>query len=148
MSNDIYDIVPLRISPLTHNLELVRSYIARAMTSTLLTSGEQHGIVLAVDEACANLMAHAVSMQPSHDIEVRVCVTPQDIVIEIRDMSEAFDPRLVEQPDMEVYFREMRSGGLGIALIRRVMDTIDYLPASSDTPFNRLILRKRHRSAS
>lgn len=118
------------------------------MTTSPLTSGEQQGIVLAVDEACANLMAHAVAKQPSHDIEVRVAVTPQDIIIEIRDVSEAFDPRTVEQPDMAAYFREMRSGGLGIALIRRLMDAIDYLPASSDTPYNRLILRKRHRSAS
>lgn len=148
MKSNIHDTTPLRISPRTHNLEVVRAYIADAVSQTLLTAGEQHGVVLAVDEACANLMSHGVAMHSSHDIEVRVVVTGQEIVIEIRDVSEAFDPRMVESPDMAVYFQEMRSGGLGIALIRRVMDTIDYLPASSDIPFNRLILRKHHRSAS
>lgn len=148
MKSQHHDIAPLRILPNTRNLERIRSYVGSAITTSVLTSVEQNGVVLAVDEACANLIAHGVTAQPAQEIEVRIDVTGQEITIEIRDGSHAFDPRTVAQPDMETYFREMRSGGLGIALIRRVMDQIDYVPASVETPFNRLILRKRHRSAS
>ncbi len=148
MSIDHYDIEPLRILPQTRNLEHVRTFIDGAMGATNLTSVERNGIVLAVDEACANLIAHAVSAQPREEIEVWVRVTHFEIEIEIRDRSMAFDPRSVEPPDMAAYFREMRSGGLGIALIRRVMDQIEYIPATMEAPYNRLILRKRHRSAS
>ncbi len=148
MSPEHYDIESLRILPQTRNLEHVRSFIDGAIGATNLTTVERNGIVLAVDEACANLIAHAVSAQPLDEIEVRVSVTCYEIEIEIRDRSKAFDPRSVEPPDMAAYFREMRSGGLGIALIRRVMDQIEYLPATMEAPYNRLILRKRHRSAS
>lgn len=143
-----HHLTPLRILPRTENLERIRSYIAGAISSTFLTDAERHGIVLAVDEACANLFTHAIAMRPTSEIELRIVVTEHDITIEIRDQSVAFDLRDVDQPDMAVYFREMRPGGLGIALIRRVMDQIDYQPASADMPYNCLILRKRHRSAS
>lgn len=148
MNPQQHDIEPLRIIPNTRNLERIRTYVGSAITTSVLTSVEQHGVVLAVDEACANLIAHGVSSRPLQEIEVRIDVTGQEITIEIRDGLRAFDPRTVAQPDMELYFQEMRSGGLGIALIRRVMDQIEYVPASAEAPFNRLILRKRHRSAS
>ena len=139
---------PLRILPRTEHLERVRSYIENAITSTFLTAVEQNGVVLAVDEACANLIAHAVEIAGTREIEILITVTSQDIAIEIRDQTRAFDPREVAAPDMTAYFRDMRSGGLGIALMRRVMDRIEYIPATQDAPFNRLIMHKRHRSAS
>lgn len=148
MSGDATYRQPLRIPPRTEHLERVRSYIGNAITSTFLTAIEQNGVVLAVDEACANLIAHAVEVSGTREIEVVVTVTSQDIAIEIRDQTRAFDPRAVASPDMSDYFREMRSGGLGIALMRRVMDQIEYIPATQEAPFNRLILHKRHRSAS
>ncbi len=148
MTNNPYHLTPLRIVPSTENLERIRAYIASAIVSTFLSEVERNGIILAVDEACANLFTHAVAMCPTSVIELRIVVTEHVVTIEIRDQSAAFDLRDVDQPDMDDYFREMRPGGLGIALIRRVMDQIDYVPASADIPFNRLILRKHHRSAS
>ena len=139
---------PLRFLPRTENLERVRRFISRAITSTVLTAVERNGVVLAVDEACANLIAHAVELRTTHEIEVAIEITPTIIAIEIRDQSVSFDPRGVEQPNMTEYFSEMRTGGLGIALMKRVMDHIEYIPASPDAPLNRLIMHKRHRSTS
>ena len=148
MTTSSNHLAPLRILPRTENLERIRAYVGSAIVSTFLTDGERNGIVLAVDEAVANIVTHAAALGPTTEIELRIVVSDHDIAIEIRDQSAAFDLRDVDQPDMAAYFREMRPGGLGIALIRRVMDQIDYVPASADIPFNRLILRKHHRSAS
>lgn len=148
MSNRTPSCEPLRFLPRTENLEHVRTYVRSAIVSTFLTAVERNGVVLAVDEACANLIAHAADLHEAREIEVAIEITPVDIAIEIRDQSASFDPRGVAQPNMADYFREMRTGGLGIALIKRVMDQIEYIPASADAPVNRLIMHKRHRSAS
>ena len=77
MKSQHHDIAPLRILPNTRNLERIRSYVGSAITTSVLTSVEQNGVVLAVDEACANLIAHGVTAQPAQEIEVRIDVTGQ-----------------------------------------------------------------------
>jgi serine/threonine-protein kinase RsbW len=134
----------LTISTSTDNLHRVRAFIHEQIAGTGFTEFEENGIVLAVDEACANLINHAYSKEPGHEIEITVEVDDREVRIEILDAARPFDPSTIAAPDMDAYFRERRVGGLGISLMRRVMDEVRYIPSGEGRDRNRLILTKRH----
>jgi len=139
------DIPVLTVSAATERLADVRDFVRSRLVGLGFTEIEEQGIVLAVDEACSNLIRHAFHNDASKTFSISVTVTDSDVRVEIRDTSPAFDPCCAGLPDMAAYFRDRRAGGLGILIMTRVMDDIDYHPAGNGTPFNTLILTK-HRS--
>ena len=94
--------------------------------------------VLAVDEACANIIRHAYGGETRGGIGLRVSRVDDVLSFELTDDAPCVDPgRMRPKP-----LGECRAGGLGIALIDTVMDTWHVEPASSKSG-NRLVLRKR-----
>ncbi len=95
-------------------------------------------LVLAVDEACTNIIRHAYGAEGHGGIGLRVSRADDVLSFELTDDAPCVDPtRMKPKP-----LGECRAGGLGIALIDTVMDTWHVEPASSKCG-NRLILRKR-----
>ena len=106
-------------------------------------------LVLAVDEALANVIGHAASdLSAAHgaessddDIAFEIAVTQETIEVQITDAFAAFDPRGVADFQLGERVRQRRRGGLGVGIMRRVLDQIDYTRV--DGRFNRLRLVKR-----
>jgi len=99
-------------------------------------------IVLAVDEACTNLIKYGYFQNPDHTIKIEIEHDKNAFIIKILDTSNPFNPK--ERPDTDVksYIRQMLKGGLGIQIIKLVIDEIDYIPASINNNENLLILKK------
>lgn len=81
-------------------------------------------IVLAVDEACQNIIRHAYAGDPDGVIELRVERRADELVFSLRDDASAVDPEKVKPRDLD----DLRAGGLGTHLIRQVMDRADFVP--------------------
>ncbi len=95
-------------------------------------------LVLAVDEACANVIRHAYGPHRRGDLGLRILRSGPTLSFELTDAAPCVDPdRLVAKP-----LGECRPGGFGIALIDEVMDDWRIEPAAAGHG-NRLILRKR-----
>ncbi len=95
-------------------------------------------LVLAVDEACTNIIRHAYGGESDAGIGLRVSRADDVLSFELTDDAPCVDPgRMRPKP-----LGECRAGGLGIALIDKVMDSWHVEPASARCG-NRLILRKR-----
>jgi len=95
-------------------------------------------LVLAVDEACTNIIRHAYGSEREGGIGLRVSRVDDVLSFELTDDAPCVDPgRMRPKP-----LGECRAGGLGIALIDTVMDTWHVEPASAKSG-NRLVLRKR-----
>jgi sigma-B regulation protein RsbU (phosphoserine phosphatase) len=95
-------------------------------------------LVLAVDEACANIIRHGYGADCEGDIDLRVQRTGTLLSFELADTAPCVDPaRLRAQP-----LGEFRCGGFGIALIDEVMDDWHIEPVAGGRG-NRLILHKR-----
>jgi sigma-B regulation protein RsbU (phosphoserine phosphatase) len=95
-------------------------------------------LVLAIDEACTNIIRHAYGGEGDGGIGLRVSRADDVLSFELTDDAPCVDPgRMRPKP-----LGECRAGGLGIALIDTVMDTWHVEPASARCG-NRLILRKR-----
>jgi sigma-B regulation protein RsbU (phosphoserine phosphatase) len=84
-------------------------------------------LVLALEEAVANVVNHAfVGVAPPHRIEVVLDTGDGQVVAEVIDNGRAFDPSTAPEPDLSLPLAERDPGGLGILLIHRMMDRVEY----------------------
>jgi sigma-B regulation protein RsbU (phosphoserine phosphatase) len=95
-------------------------------------------LVLAVDEACANIIRHAYAGACEGDIGLRVQLAGAVLAFELVDSAPCVEAaKLRPQP-----LGEARCGGLGVALIDQVMDDW-HIEALGNGRGNRLVMRKR-----
>jgi serine/threonine-protein kinase RsbW len=117
----------LNLTSETENLELIREFVAKIAQKTGLKEIDVNKIELAVDEACANVIKHAYPEDaPSKPIQIRIEVNPGKMLIIVSDKGKGFDVKSVPAVDMNKYLAEMRVGGLGIYLIRNLMDEVEF----------------------
>ncbi len=80
---------------------------------------------LAIDEAGTNIIRHAYRDWEGF-ITIRMFVRDKSVTISMIDQGHTFDPNTVKDPDLQRYVDIGKKGGLGIFIIRRVIDQIDY----------------------
>jgi serine/threonine-protein kinase RsbW len=80
---------------------------------------------LAVEEAVVNICLYAYEIPPG-ELLVRISPGEKRFVVELVDEGVPFDPLAVEEPDLRAAAAERAVGGLGIFLVRRVMDEVAY----------------------
>jgi len=81
-------------------------------------------IVLAIDEACQNIIRHAYKGDPDGVIELEIRRSGGNLVFYLYDHGPEVDPRKVKPRDLD----DIRPGGLGTHFIQEVMDRADFLP--------------------
>ena len=81
---------------------------------------------LAVEEAVVNVIEHAYSASRVGNIEVKMMTDGQLLKVQIIDSGVAFDPTTVARADTTLSAKERQFGGLGLLLVRELMDSINY----------------------
>ena len=81
---------------------------------------------LAIEEAVVNVINYAYPDNKEGDIEVRMATDGRRLKVVITDSGVAFDPTTKEKADTSLAVEERQVGGLGILLIREIMDVINY----------------------
>src|SRR5262245_60311929 len=80
---------------------------------------------LALDEVLSNVVRHGLAGR-SGDIHLGFRRTADQVVVEIEDPAPAFNPLELERPDVTAPLEHRQAGGLGIALIKDLMDDVWY----------------------
>ena len=124
----------------TRHLILVRDFIARLVHQGHLAREVENKIILAVDEAVTNIIEHGFERGEEGNIEVEVEIDEAQFRVIIRDSGRIFNPESVPDPDMKSHIRGGRKKGLGIFLMRQIMDEVRY--AFRDGVKNELTLVK------
>lgn len=120
------------------NIEAVCDLVEQAAREAGFDENTNYACQLAAGEACENIICHGYGEEGCGEIEVHVRAEPGELTIEVIDSAPPFDPTTV--PNLEIEERiEDQVGGLGLPIIRRVMDEIEY---SRQGDSNRLTLRK------
>lgn len=111
----------------TANLARIRAFVREKAAGVGFPPEALDSIELAVDEACANVMEHAYPQQ-STDVGLHLSIrTALDaFTVVIADRGSTFDPMTVPPPNLDRHLAEFRVGGLGIFLMRSLMDHVDY----------------------
>jgi len=116
----------LHVPSSTENLAMIRDFVAGIAKQAGLDESEIGKLELAVDEACANVIEHAYGKDVSKEVHVRASLDADAITIEVRDAGKGFDPNAIEQRDLDQLVRERRSGGLGLRMMKMLMDEVHY----------------------
>ncbi|MFH2029953.1 MAG: ATP-binding protein [Bacteroidota bacterium] len=116
----------LKVSSKTENLAAIREFVRDASVQAGLNSKNTDKIVLAVDEACSNIIKHAYAYSANGKLEIKVKSEKEKISITIVDHGSQFDPSLIPEPNLKQIQEERRGGGLGMFLMKKLMDEVKY----------------------
>lgn len=95
---------------------------------------------LAIEEAVVNVMNYAYPAGEKGDVDIEAMINDEYLVFVISDSGTPFDPTAKAEVDTTLSVEERGIGGLGIHLIRQIMDTINYKRVDG---MNVLTLRKK-----
>jgi anti-sigma regulatory factor (Ser/Thr protein kinase) len=120
----------LELPARTRYLAVVRELVARAALEQRFPPPEVTKTVMAVDEACVNIIQHAYSDDDSHPtrrIAIELEARPAELVVVIGDRARCpFSPLEASPCDLEAYFRSGERRGLGLLILRNFMDAISH----------------------
>jgi anti-sigma regulatory factor (Ser/Thr protein kinase) len=135
----------LMVPSSTENLALIREFVSTIGAQAGFDEKEVMRLTLAVDEACANVIEHAYELDTTHKVTIRSLIDDDAIHFEIIDDGKGFDPARVHELDLDALIRDRRSGGLGLRLIRTVMDDVQYQIVPGEKNELRMVKRlKKH----
>jgi len=108
------------------NLEYIREFFASAAKLAGLDDESVYDIQMAVDEAASNIIDHAYKGEDLGNIECSYHVTPEELIISLKDFGEPFDPEDVESPDLESDVCCRKPRGLGLHFMKSLMDSVAF----------------------
>ncbi len=108
-------------------LKEIRHFVAKVLAGMGLPEIDAHKVMLAADEVCANLIIHSNKSNPSESLELSIEDHGKDSVLfEIIDYGIGFNYNNYKEPDLEDIIRKRKKGGLGIMLVKNIMDTVEF----------------------
>lgn len=109
------------------NLKGVRDFIRAALKKHGVPDLQISELVLALDEMCSNLMIHSHQCNPDELFEINIIMKKgEPVIFEIIDDGNTFDINQFSEPELGNLVHEKRKGGLGIRLVKSIMDKIEY----------------------
>ena len=122
-TNDRFD---LTVPSQTATLKRVRKFVAAAARRFGFSTEDASKIALAVDEACTNIIKHAYNFADDKIIHLSIVMRDGKFEVLITDHGKPFDPDTVKLPVMKEYLSHYRHGGLGMYLMKSLMDRVEY----------------------
>jgi len=133
----------LRVKSKTENLSEIRDFVSTYALAAGMPAASIDNIILAVDEACTNIIKHAYKLSPQGEILIKIDYDEEKFTITIIDYGKSFEPDRVPRPDLQKYYREHRVGGLGMYLMKSLMDDVEYISIPGE--YNQVLLSKNIR---
>ncbi len=116
----------LHISASTNELERIRHFVADHARNFGFGEDDVNDIILAVDEACTNIIKHAYEWKTGKPIHVQLAMKNRELLVSIIDEGKPFDPDSYQVPTMQDQLTRRKRSGYGILLIRKLMDQVEY----------------------
>ena len=109
------------------NLKGIREFIRNSLKEQGIPEIDMAAIILALDEMCSNLMIHAHHCNPDHLLELHIDVPEKGkLFFEIIDDGSVFNINQFHSDNINDLVHEKRKGGLGIRLVKSIMDNVEY----------------------
>jgi len=108
------------------DIELVIEKFMEFSTANGMSGKISNPVCMAFDELLANIISYGYVDKECHEIGIKVSLIHDTVVIVITDDGLPFNPFTREEPDTELSIEERGVGGLGIHLVKNVMDEAHY----------------------
>lgn len=109
-----------------NQLRLMRKYVSEVLADHHVSEIETNMIVLAVDEVCANIIIHGHAGKDIEKVSLSIDFQTEGVQFEIIDYGHAFDIVNYEEPILGELIRNKNKGGIGIMLVKKIMDNIEF----------------------
>ncbi len=130
-------LISRRLPARAKNLKTIRTVVGEALNDEQVDEKIAGEVVLAIDEACQNIIRHAYGKECDEDISLEVYLRGGRLEINLTDDAPPIDLDAVRPRDLD----EIRPGGLGTHFINEIMDEVTYSYLESGTG-NRLHMVK------
>ncbi|GAB4344685.1 MAG: hypothetical protein OHK0038_24900 [Flammeovirgaceae bacterium] len=107
------------------NLIVLREFVSQVLQSHHVSSQDISLLVLAVDEVCTNVMVHSHQCNPKEIVTLRIVQEDGRFAFEIYDNGKCFNILEHKEPSLYQVIKEKKSGGLGLLLVKRIVDAIE-----------------------
>jgi serine/threonine-protein kinase RsbW len=107
-------------------LEEIREFVGEEARQVGFSDKEIYAIQLAADEASTNIIEYAYDGVEDGKIEIDCNTVEGELEIVMRDKGKPFDPSSVPEPNVKADLSERKIGGLGMYLMRKLMDEVSY----------------------
>ncbi len=122
------------------DLARIGAFIEEACGQAHVDPTAQFDVVMAVDEACSNIFEHAYG-GTAGQVDLYFETRDRDLIITVHDCGRPFDPASVSMPDLSLPLAERPIGGLGLHLMRQLMDHVSFV--FSPGQGNTVVMTKR-----
>jgi serine/threonine-protein kinase RsbW len=124
-------------------LDEIREFVGGIARTGGFSDKDVYNIQLATDEAASNMIEHSYENIPDGVIDLSCGMEGEQIRIVLIDYGEPFDPSAIPLPDLKADLSDRKIGGLGIFLMRKLMDEVHYEPKPDKSNVLTMIKRKR-----
>jgi anti-sigma regulatory factor (Ser/Thr protein kinase) len=107
-------------------LDEIREFVGQKARAAGFTDKDVYSIQLAADEAASNIIEHAYQGSSNASFELTCEYKKNRLVITMLDHGLSFDITKVDKPDLKADLSKRKIGGLGIYLMRKLMDEVHY----------------------
>ncbi len=132
-----------RFNAIPERLHEVRAVLTQTLDSVSCPKPVRRLLVLAVNEACMNVIQHGYKGDPKGEMILEILNNSGELEFRLTDFAETVDPAKVKPRPLD----EIRPGGLGTYFIQRIMDEVRFAVPESGKG-NLLIMKKRFETAS
>lgn len=85
-----------------------------------------HKICIVIDELLSNIISYAYQDKKEHIVDINIKLNGERLEIKITDNGFPFNPLAMLPPDTKLGLEERELGGLGIHLVKNIMDEYQY----------------------
>jgi serine/threonine-protein kinase RsbW len=108
---------------LVHHL---RTFIHGCMEDAGFPCKFADDVELAFDEAVQNIIEHTYNNDASQTVWLALHLKKDRIRLDLKDEGPIFLPKSVPPVDIELYFKKKKKGGLGLQIMKKAMDVVEY----------------------
>lgn len=107
-------------------LTVLTDFLREFWSAASLASGEQTTFELALEEVFMNIVMHGAQPGRVPSVEVSLVVATDGLTMTVEDDGPRFDPLSLPAPDVTAGLEARPVGGLGVHLVRQMMDAVSY----------------------
>ena len=133
-------LLELTLANRSSELQRLASELERFAQNHRIPEPDMHAVSLSLDEVITNTIAYGYDDQEAHEIRVRLTLGNGRLSAEVEDDGRPFNPLTAPAPDLTSGVEDRPVGGLGIHLVRSLMEQVDY---HREAGKNHLIMSKR-----
>jgi len=116
----------ITVAATTGRLAEVRNFVAKNAQKCGFSKAQTSDVRLAVDEAFTNIIEHAYSKDKTQKIELELECNGKSLRVSLYDTGKSFNEKDYQKPDIKKRMKQKKRGGVGVYLIKQLMDEVNY----------------------